>query len=134
MFKTARLASAAQQLEKKEKIGILMQEYGTLRSEVMLSLGAMNQFVIITFNAIIAAATVISATRTLLQGAITFAVLFALMIAIFWIQVANVARLSRRLRELEGEVNDRVGEPLLKWERNYAFTPLRLFKWPQNSN
>jgi hypothetical protein len=68
MFKTARLASAAQQLEKKEKIGILMQEYGTLRSEVMLSLGAMNQFVIITFNAIIAAATVISATRTLLQS------------------------------------------------------------------
>jgi hypothetical protein len=119
---------ACKPIEEKDKIGILMQEYSTLRAEMLLHLGAMKQFAIITFNATIASSTVIGATRSALQGAIAFAILITFMGIIFWIQSANIARLGRRLRDLEKEVNDRVGEPLLKWERNYVTTPLKLLR------
>ncbi len=100
-------------MEAKEKIDILLVEYTSLRSWVFARLGHSFQFL-----------TIVPATLALIVGSgygagpIAVFLISFLLIAIFaalW-AYTDVQLAGRRLQELELEINEIAGEPLLKWE------------------
>jgi hypothetical protein len=107
------------------KIEILLREYDTLREEVMRRYDA--QFQTIGMMAVVLVG-LLAALAAGISGAIIAALVAgAFVVFIFLLLWADhdITKAAERLRELEGEINRRAGERLLRWETNAAGTIFR---------
>jgi fatty acid desaturase len=110
-------------LEGKDKIHILLQEYNALRSEMLQRINAMMQWIVVGAAATIGLITLIWGNRT--DPQLRFLVILLVVVwcliflgLIFLIRDRN--KLSRRIRELEKDINHRAGETLLVWETRWG--------------
>src|SRR5687767_11096033 len=106
-----------------ERVRVLLAEHGTLRSEI-IALTTL-RFQLYTLGG--AVTTILSALYIRTFGVLPnwlFAVLFASMLAFIGIAFSimfrfiwrDIQKAASRIREIELDVNDRVGEDLLVWE------------------
>jgi hypothetical protein len=103
-------------LTEKDKIQILLQEYSTLRAE-LISLGN-KQFQIAALAGVVVTLTIARPVDTrfwiaILIGLTALSCLSGLMIR-------DIRRVARRVIELETEINQRAGEELLAWESRWG--------------
>lgn len=107
----------APKLELKDKISVLMQEYATLRAEILVRIRIGFQLIAVAIAVVglLLNANTVGPSKTILA----FACGAVLLTAIYCI-FDGTTRIAARLRELEQEVNGRAGEELLKWETKYA--------------
>jgi hypothetical protein len=120
----------------KEKVQIVLQEYGTLRTELIHRGNNMFQLL-----AVVVAITVWLCSRPIDTR---FWVLLAIAVAAFstfgWILHRDVEKAAERVREIEAYVNTQVGEPVLQWETLWGgavtgyLGPARPLKLPERPN
>lgn len=113
-----------------EKISIIMHEYDTLREEIIQKNLNTTQIVSQSSIATITLIGVISAVFIAnLVSNLAFVLLLITIIptfiaisgtAILWLS-ADTRKLSRRIREIERDINKRTGERLLRWENDYGW-------------
>jgi hypothetical protein len=96
----------------KDKIQILLAEYNTLRSEIITRGGTGFQIIAIAAGLLALLLQRQIDTRFVI-GCI---VLVAGTAAFTWIITGNIGKLSRRITEIEKDINKRAGETLLSWE------------------
>jgi hypothetical protein len=103
-------------LNEKDKIQILLQEYNTLRSELIGSGTKLFQMIAI------AGALFTWIISRPLDLRFWIAVLIATMglFSLGFIVFRDTRKLSRRVADLESEINRRAGEELLVWESRWA--------------
>jgi hypothetical protein len=112
----------------KEKISILLAEYNTLRAEVLAARGNVAQAVGI-FAASILADCAFGGTIIITQGVTWWVVLpifIGVSIVIYFVGLAcwndkNTQSFTRRLRQIEKQIYELTGEPLLIWETVYGW-------------
>ncbi|MFA6054721.1 MAG: hypothetical protein WC769_05025 [Thermodesulfovibrionales bacterium] len=96
------------------KIQILLQEYSTLRSEILSRTNNMYQL-------IVGAPTVLI---FILQNKSHFWILFAILVAVSclfsWLISRDISKAARRLRRLENDINFRAKDHLLEWETRWG--------------
>jgi len=103
-----------------EKVKILLQEYASLRSEILTRINNMYQLIAIS------AALVIWITRQSMSVGFSVAFVAGVVAAVivvaffFWTISRDIAKAARRLRELEKDINCRAGETLLVWETQWG--------------
>lgn len=104
----------AQNME--QSIEILFKEYDTLRAEIIALIG--NMYNVIGFGTAISAALLAWAVSKGFDYRFWFlVVVFASLVWLLWMMLhVAVSRATERIREIEGEVNRRAGEELLRWE------------------
>jgi hypothetical protein len=108
--------SANKPFSEEEKVRILLNEYATLRSEILGRTNHMYQLG--------AAGTVL--VLWTIGRPVGFGFWFGLTIALvalpyfFWLISRDVQKAATRLRELEKESNSRAGETLLVWETRWG--------------
>jgi hypothetical protein len=103
-------------LTERDKIQILLQEYNTLRSELVS--GSNRSFQLLSVGS---ALFVLIVSRPLDRRFWTAIV--ASIIALSYgrfITLRDIRRLAKRVRELEHEINRRAGEELLVWESRWG--------------
>ena len=115
------------------KISVVMHEYDTLRSEILLKYNTTTQMVAqtcVVFAGFVAALIVFQQANTIsVRALVILLVALVLLAAIFiigsisWLNY-DTRRLSKRLREIESCVNARLGERLLRWEIDYGWEGL----------
>src|SRR5882672_8332261 len=103
------------ELGQKEKIQILLAEYATLRTEITGRIGYGFQIggisaAIITW---LLQQALTNSSVLLLLGSV---ILLLGVLGFSWINVRDLFRNARRVREIEFEINSRAGEYLLLWE------------------
>jgi hypothetical protein len=103
-------------LTQKDKIQILLQEYSTLRSELVSNGNRLFQVV-----ALGGALFTWLASRQL-DKRFWIAIVMALVgfSCIGFVLIRDTKRAARRVRELEIDINSRAGEELLVWERRWG--------------
>ena len=107
-----------------KKITGLLAEYNTLRAEVIAAQGSITQAGQIFFAAAtaIVAFAYTSSDRPWLVGAIAIVALAFLIVAWTWRwNGRNTQILTRRLREIEAEVNRLAGDEILTWETHHGW-------------
>jgi hypothetical protein len=100
----------------KEKAKVLLSEYDTLRAEILARTGNMYQL----FGAAVA---VLLWILTNSWGWSTLRVLAALIIlggGFSWLIDRDIRKAAGRLRQIEHDINRRVGEDLLIWESRWG--------------
>jgi predicted lysophospholipase L1 biosynthesis ABC-type transport system permease subunit len=100
-------------MEQAEKIGILLAEYGSLRSEIIARMNHGYQLLSVAIAGI-AIISVFQQARWML-----FAASFAIGVIFFigsWLVWRDLRKLARRVQGIELDVNSRAGEHLLVWE------------------
>lgn len=102
-------------LTEKDKIHILLQEYNTLRSELVSNQSKQFQLVALfgVLVSLILSRPIAGRWLAVLVGAVVLVCLGLLVIR-------HTRRLVRRVIELEGEINRRAGEELLVWESRWG--------------
>lgn len=116
----------------KEKVAVLLAEYNTLRQEVMAARANLGQAIGIFSAAMMTNLTLAlgfakdSATPWIVM---IFGVLYFLFLWIW--NEKNTDSFTRRLRELEREINSVAGEPLMLWETIHGWG--KIF-WKTNPN
>ena len=107
-------------LEDKDRIAILMQEYATLRAEIIARTGFGFQLAGIT-----AAALTWFVGQRLWDPALSplppwalaaLGIIVFVVVILFRVNKRDIWKAAARLREIEHEVNSRAGERLLIWE------------------
>jgi ABC-type multidrug transport system fused ATPase/permease subunit len=107
-------------MDESQKITVLLYEYNSLRTELISRYTAQ-------FQSIAALAIVLIGLITL-GGNRGFSCAIILLIAgaivvyllvLLWIDI-DIARLSREVRRIEADVNNRAGETLMRWETQRA--------------
>jgi len=97
-----------------EKIQILIKEYDTLRAEILQRTG--QRFAFLTLFGAVGAYSFFVAT-SLNSYQILVLIISAFVLLGVWFQLGNlIARCSRRIAEIEEEINAMAGQKLLKWE------------------
>jgi hypothetical protein len=109
----------------RQKIAILLNEYSTLRAEIVVRIGHLYQLIGFGTGAIILLNTV----GVFLEHAFWY--LVTLVVVTFAISLWFYGRyawlLSERVREIELDVNDRVREDLLVWENLWGGRAIGFF-------
>src|SRR4051812_32597228 len=102
-----------------QRIQVLLQEYTTLRAEVLSRYTA--QFQAGGIAAIILLSIITLAATTKIYAFLILIVLDLglFVVVILWIDV-DIAKAARRLRRLEKQINFKAREELLKWESVYG--------------
>jgi hypothetical protein len=99
-----------------EKVRILLQEYATLRTEILSRTN--NQY---QLGAAAVALLVWVIGRPLSVWLwVALGVSTASVAYVYWMIVRDMKKAAARLRELEHEINRRAGETLLVWESNWS--------------
>lgn len=106
----------SEMLGEKEKVQILLQEYSTLRSELVA-----NGTKTFQMAALVGALLTLTLGRPVdnrfwIAALVGVVGLFALGFTV----VRDIKRLNRRVTELEAEINRRAGEELLVWESRWG--------------
>jgi hypothetical protein len=110
-----------------EKVRILLSEYAALKAEIMARTGHGYQITGFFLTALAIFATQGFSWKVGIYLAAVVAVLaFAL-----WFTWRDIHKASRRIREIELDVNDRAGEDLLVWEHLFGnlWGGLRMKPW-----
>ncbi len=106
----------------RQQIHILLQEYNTLRTEIIQKSNAVLQGVTVTFAVFFGIVTVLISIKAdvMLYG---FALLPFVASTFFTIYYADkpIGMIAARLRELEILVNTLAGAELLIWETHYGY-------------
>jgi len=119
-----------------EKIEILLHEYDTLREELISKSTAYFNMMIqvcVVFAGFVGGAAVLSQINVINSGhlivivAVSVALLFASLAGAIAAHMYDIRRLSRRVREIELDINSRAGERLLVWESKYGWGDM--FPW-----
>src|SRR5437870_2602136 len=103
-------------LSEKDKIQILLQEYNSLRAELLL--GHNKMFQLLSLGG---ALFVLIISRPL--DARFWTAVVAALVVISYVSftiMRDILRLAKRVRELEVDINRRAGEELLIWENRWA--------------
>lgn len=104
-------------ISQEEKIKILLQEYATLRQEIIARIS--HGYQIMSVGTVLFAWIFITKT----QG-IPFWLAFVIALIIFlfavWFILRDINKAAERIRELETEINSRAGEELLVWESRWG--------------
>jgi hypothetical protein len=112
-------AKAPVELTPWERTQIQLEEYKALRSEIGARLTYGFQTCAVAMGAITFVLSQPGIAGWRLAGSLIFILSFGFFV--FWaVSVRDVWRAARRVREIEGEVNRRAGEPLLTWELLHA--------------
>jgi hypothetical protein len=111
----------------REKIAVLLAEYNTLRQEVIAARTNLGQGFHV-FSVVVMADIVFLNSSSRWDVAI---IIFILALAYLGVLCAwndkNTASFTRRLRELELEINSVAGEPLMLWETIHGWG--KIFGW-----
>ena len=106
----------SEKLSEKDKIQILLQEYNTLRSELVANTGKAMQM-----------AALLGVVLTLILSRpidkrfwVAASVGLVGLIGLGSVIVRDIRRLARRVIELEKDINRRAGEELLVWESRWG--------------
>lgn len=103
-------------LSEKDKIQILLQEYSTLRGELVAN--GKKTFQLLSLGG---ALFVLILSRPIDARFWTAVVVAFIGISYFTFSVMrDIHRLAKRVRELEDDINRRAGEELLVWESRWA--------------
>jgi hypothetical protein len=107
------------QLSQFEKIQILLQEYNSLRSEMIERHTVTYQAIGIIGAAFVGLIALVwnTSIKVKIFAVVGFVVVFTGVV--LWIN-RDVAKAAKRVRELEADINTRAGEPLLKWETEHG--------------
>jgi hypothetical protein len=113
-------------VEEKDKISIMLAEYGTIRAELLQRNTVMNQ--VFTVGGTIAAGVIGAGVQLYLQhgfsalpGVATVLLVTATFVGFTWREIDKEARrANRHLVALEKEINRRAGETLLSWESTFG--------------
>ena len=106
----------SEKLSQKDKIQILLQEYSTLRSELIFNQN--KQFQLVALAGVVISLTLSRPIDRLFWIAISVGV--AALFSLGLMVIRNTRRLVRRVIELETEINRRAGEELLVWESRWG--------------
>ena len=97
-----------------EKIQILLKEYETLRTEMIQRFNHRFQF--LTIIGAVGAFIFFKADKISYLGVLAVAIAF-ISVLLVWVWIGNViARCSKRVSEIEKQVNSLAEEELLRWE------------------
>jgi hypothetical protein len=107
------------------QIGVLMEEYKTLRAESLQSIQARHQVITFAFGAlsVIIAGIVTSNASSLLLGFMSFAAVpqIAKAVLFMWLgEYRRSARAGNGLRAIEEKINALVGQNTLSWETSLS--------------
>ena len=106
----------SEKLSEKDKIQILLQEYGTLRSEIVSN--GNRQFQIAALAGVLFTLTL---SRPIERRFWIAALIGVIALCYFgFAMIRDIRRLARRVFELEAEINRRAGEELLVWESRWG--------------
>ncbi|MGH6670817.1 MAG: hypothetical protein ACRECV_02440 [Xanthobacteraceae bacterium] len=103
----------------KEKINILLEEYRSLRSEILTRTGYGFQ----VYTALAAVLTWFFGQPDLAHRGLPWVALVLVLILFVWFTAVNVREIWKcayRTKEIEHEVNSRAGQHLLVWERLFG--------------
>ncbi len=95
-----------------EKVKILLQEYATLRSEILTRTSNMFQLFAIAASMLVW----IIGRPVDLRFWLAIFILILAGIFFYWLISRDIKKAATRLRELEIDINRRAGEELLVWE------------------
>jgi peptidoglycan/LPS O-acetylase OafA/YrhL len=99
------------------KIQILLEEYSSLRTEILQRSGHMYQLLGVGGAMFL---WLTGRTNIDLRFWISLAVLLAVMLLFGWLLHRDIEKAAERLRQLELDINNRAGEELLVWERHWG--------------
>ena len=99
-------------MEEGQKIPILLAEYNSLRTETIIRTG--HGFQIAGFS--ITALTIWAAEETTGKTWLALAAIIGVLAAAGWFTLREITQATRRIREIERDINARAGEDLLVWE------------------
>jgi len=110
-------------MEEAKRVDVLGLEYQSLRSDLVMRSGARFQFLgFITASAAILA-TGLGDSRSILETRVLVslgALLFIVGLITFWLQGSEQAAISAKIADIEGRLNQLVGDPgLLSWETDH---------------
>jgi hypothetical protein len=111
-------------MDAKDKIAIILEEYKTLRAEILQRTSMLNQIYAVTGTI---AAGVLGAMVQYGAIAAGVAMLLALaMLAIFatWLLDHEIRVVATRIRQIETEINGLAESRLLVWETDHGLEPL----------
>jgi len=110
-------SSDSYQLSREEKIKILLQEYTTLRKEIIA--WTSHGFQMMSVGTALFAWVILIQTRgALFWPGVTIALIIFLLA--IWFTLRDIKKAATRIRELENDINRRAGEELLVWESRWG--------------
>lgn len=117
------LDSEPRKMEEKDKVAIILEEYRSLRTEVLQRNTVLNS--ILTVAGTVSAATVGIMVQYSAYVAVSITILVVLLLVAyaFWIIDYDSRRIGFRLRQIETEVNHRANDNLLRWETEHGLNP-----------
>lgn len=120
LLKDAHESTCERQMDAKEKIAIIMEEYKALRAEVLQKNTVLIQIFVVsgTIGAGILGAMI--QYRAYTAGFAMLSAILILVILALWMHALQIRVVARRLREIEMEINKLAGTPLLKWETKHG--------------
>ncbi len=112
-------------MNEKDKIQILLEEYETLRSEILQRIG--HRFAFLSLIGALGAYSFFIA-KDLTGYQIFVLIISAIILLGTWIQLGNlISRCSVRIAAIEEQINSIAGEKLLKWEHEKRGS--KVFRW-----
>jgi hypothetical protein len=114
------MSEPGEPLERKEQIQILMEEYKTLRAEIIQRLASMYQIAGIAGTASVTISGIMAFQHSVLLGLILFVFFFLVIWFTQRIIDFDMRMNASRLRELETIVNNLAGTRLLIWETEHG--------------
>jgi hypothetical protein len=107
-----------------QKIALLLVEHKTLRDEIIARTN--HGYQLITFGSSGVAILVSLSEKTHLLLVTTSALICILIVACFFMK-RDISKASARIREIEADVNQRVGEDILVWENLWGSAKTGVF-------
>ena len=100
-----------------EKIKILLQEYTTLRQEIIARTS--HGFQMLSVGAVLFSWIILTKTRDAVFWLILVFALSIFAVGI-WFTWRDIEKAAKRIRQLEQSINNRAGEELLVWESKWG--------------
>jgi uncharacterized membrane protein len=114
------MSDPGQSFGPKEQIQILMEEYKTLRAEIVQRLASMYQIAGIAGTASVTISGIVAVQHSVLLGLILFIFFFFVIWFTQRLIDFDMRMNATRLRELEAIVNNLAGTRLLVWETDHG--------------
>jgi hypothetical protein len=103
-----------------EKIKIILEEYKSLRTEIMQRHAGIIQVYTVAGTAFVGVVGFAVFNTTILGGVLMTLVLIVLVVGAFFLHDHDIRMLAKRLRIIEADINQRAQENLLDWETSYG--------------
>lgn len=100
-----------------EKVKILLQEYATLRSELLTRTNNVYQLITISAGLFV---WILGRSPSSVLFWLALVAVLAPFSYFYWLLSCDIAKAAKRVRELENDINRRAGETLLVWETSWG--------------